>query len=158
MKFIELSSSEREVSGTRLLSLGLGTPLVFNVKHISSFARIDENRTYLYLLSGAEFEVQESVEEILALINKTSGQLSAAEADKEHGLFGGDEQPTAFARQWLDVRTCNVLRNQRISTFSQLCELSGRDLRRCKNIGRKSTARITAMLHDLGLSLKYEAY
>lgn len=88
--------------------------------------------------------------------------LTENASDEEGGLFpkdSGDEVQENWEDKSIDelelsVRSYNCLKRAGINTIGELCDRSEEDMRKIRNLGRKSMEEIIAKINQLGLSLR----
>ena len=56
----------------------------------------------------------------------------------------------------LSVRSYNCLKRAGIGTIGELCDRSEEDMKKIRNLGKKSLEEILLKIKDLGLSLRFE--
>lgn len=79
-------------------------------------------------------------------------------------IFGGEiqEESEDFRDKTIDelelsVRSYNCLKRAGISTIGELCDRSEDDMKKIRNLGKKSLEEILQKIKELGLTLRYES-
>lgn len=127
--------------------------------------RTDYDKLILEVYTRGTISPQDAVSLAAKIMSSHLGlfmHLTENSSDEEGGLFpkeSGDEvqenwQDKSIDELELSVRSYNCLKRAGINTIGELCDRSEEDMRKIRNLGRKSMEEIVAKINQLGLSLR----